>query len=210
MSVIVDEIIIIVSFAIYGAIHSFLASNYVKRRIIEEAGDYIAFYRLFYNIFALISLFIWYDTIPRPRIPIYDLVYPFDFIILTFQIISLMFLIWSIRYFDGLEFMGIKQIIRWINKEYNIKDIDEKSKLRTDGLYRISRHPLYLFTILFFVLRPQMDLFYLTLSILLILYFYIGSIYEEKKLVEKFGDEYLQYKNRTGRILPKLNFIKRT
>jgi len=47
-----------------------------------------------------------------------------------------------------------------------------------------------------------MSLFYLTLFICIVIYFYIGSIYEEKKLVEKFGSEYRNYQEKVGRIFP--------
>jgi methanethiol S-methyltransferase len=47
-----------------------------------------------------------------------------------------------------------------------------------------------------------MDLFYLTIFILITLYFYIGSFYEEKKLREMFGEEYSAYQEKVPRIFP--------
>jgi len=38
--------------------------------------------------------------------------------------------------------------------------------------------------------RPVMDLFYLTFLICIVAYFYVGSYYEEKKLVRQFGEVY--------------------
>jgi protein-S-isoprenylcysteine O-methyltransferase Ste14 len=38
--------------------------------------------------------------------------------------------------------------------------------------------------------------------ICVIVYFYTGSIYEERKLIEIFGDEYIEYQKRVSRILP--------
>ncbi|MGE5845170.1 MAG: methyltransferase family protein, partial [Ignavibacteria bacterium] len=54
----------------------------------------------------------------------------------------------------------------------------------------------------FLVCRPVMDLFYLTLLVCIIGYFYIGSIYEEKKLSEIFGNEYNRYRETVPRIFP--------
>jgi protein-S-isoprenylcysteine O-methyltransferase Ste14 len=39
-----------------------------------------------------------------------------------------------------------------------------------------------------------MDLFYLTFFICIVAYFYIGSYFEEKKLVRQFGEVYENYK----------------
>ena len=47
-----------------------------------------------------------------------------------------------------------------------------------------------------------MDLFYLVMFISITLYFYIGSFYEEKKLVEKYGVEYKEYQKKVPRIFP--------
>jgi protein-S-isoprenylcysteine O-methyltransferase Ste14 len=38
--------------------------------------------------------------------------------------------------------------------------------------------------------------------ICIIVYFYVGSFYEERKLVDKFGDEYLLYQKKVPRIFP--------
>jgi len=45
-------------------------------------------------------------------------------------------------------------------------------------------------------------LFYLTFFICIVAYFYIGSYYEEKKLVRLFGDVYENYRKEVPRIFP--------
>jgi protein-S-isoprenylcysteine O-methyltransferase Ste14 len=47
-----------------------------------------------------------------------------------------------------------------------------------------------------------MDLFYLTFFACIVVYFYIGSYYEEKKLTEHFGEIYPEYKKSVPRIFP--------
>jgi protein-S-isoprenylcysteine O-methyltransferase Ste14 len=87
--------------------------------------------------------------------------------------------------------------------ERNSKDVfDEKLTLKIEGPYKVVRHPLYLFTIIFLILRPTMDLFYLVFLIFLIAYFYIGSFYEERKLVSAFGDRYREYQESVPRLFP--------
>ena len=64
------------------------------------------------------------------------------------------------------------------------------------------RHPIYLFSILFLGLRPTMDLFYFIFYLVIVLYFIIGSYFEEKKLVERFGQIYIDYQKEVPRIIP--------
>jgi methanethiol S-methyltransferase len=197
-----EVIIILLLFFIFGLIHSFLASNKFKRIIIKYAGNLIAFYRFFYVLFSLLTFYLIYILAPNSHTTIYDLPYPYDFIVLVPQFFSIAGFIWTLKYFSVREFLGINQIIRWFNKNYNVNDLDEQLTLRIDGPYKICRHPLYFFSIVFLLFRPEMDLLYLTFFLCITAYFYIGSLYEEKKLIEKFGDDYKNYKNAVPRIFP--------
>ncbi|HEX2869208.1 MAG TPA: NnrU family protein [Ignavibacteriales bacterium] len=202
MSLLGDVVVIVFAYFLFGLVHSLLASRKLKTIVAEKYGDYVAFYRMLYNLVSFFLFMLLLEFVPKPDIIIYDLNTPFDIIIFVLQIISLIFLIWSFTSFDLLEFLGIKQIIRWYNGTYSAEDLDEKGTLVTSGLYKISRHPVYLFTILFLGLRPQMDLFYLVSFVCISAYFYAGSVYEERKLLEKFGSEYAVYMKRVSRIIP--------
>ena len=198
----IDVFLIIILFALFGFIHSFLASNMVKQILIERYESLIAFYRLFYVLSSLLLLYLIYQSFPKPRLIIYDLQQPFDLIILIPQFLNLAGIMWTLKYFSIQEFLGTGQIFRWFNKEYNITELDERLTLKIGGPYQFCRHPLYLFSILFLCFRPEMDLFYLTALICIIIYFYIGSIFEEKKLVERFGNKYIDYQKSVPRIFP--------
>ncbi len=150
----------------------------------------------------MFTLYIFYEISPKPDIIIYDLPGPFDIIILILQFLSLAGLLWSFKYFSGKEFLGIKQVERYLNNNYLIDELDEKLTLKISGPYKFSRHPVYLFSILFLLFRPIMDLFYVTVFICALAYFYVGSIYEERKLVENFGEIYREYQNQVPRIFP--------
>ena len=198
----VDVFLIIILFALFGFIHSFLASNKAKQILIEKYGSLIAFYRFLYVLSALLLFYLFYQSFPKPRLMIYDLPKPFDLIVLVPQFLSLAGIIWALKYFSIKEFLGIDQMFRWFNKEYNITEVDERLTLRIEGPYKFCRHPLYLFSILFLCFRPEMDLFYLTALICIIAYFYIGSIFEEKKLIGRFGNIYIDYQKSVPRIFP--------
>jgi len=190
--------------SIFAVSHSILASHKFKLEITKILGDKIAFYRLFYNILSILFFMFIYFLLPKPNYLIYDLTFPFDIAIVILQIISGIFLIWAAEAINIKEFLGISQIIRFWKKEYSLDDLDEKMELIVDGPFKYSRHPIYLFSSLFLILRPTMDFFYLVFLINMILYFYIGSYYEEKKLLTIFGNDYLEYQKNVPKIFPKI------
>jgi hypothetical protein len=204
------------AFVLFAFLHTALASLKVKNYLASRIGNLMAFYRMAYNILFLWLLWYMFENLPYPDFELYDLHYPYDFLMLIPQFLALAGIIWTIRYFSAAEFLGLTQIKRWIfSRPLSVgisEDIanqssipeantpDEKLTLRIEGPYKIVRHPLYLFTILFFMLRPTMDLFYLVFLIFIIAYFYIGSFFEEKKLVSLFGDQYRNYQSAVPRL----------
>lgn len=201
MTLVVDVLTILFLFAIFGYTHSLLASVKVKTWFKKMFGDLIAFYRLLYNFLALLSLYLIYELSPKPHIIIYDLPNPYDLIILIPQFLSLVGVIWAFNYICFREFLGLNQIKRFLEKRYTT-ELDEEFTLRIKGPYRFSRHPIYFFSITFLMFRPVMDLFYLTFFICIVVYFYIGSYFEEKKLVKLFGEVYEKYKKEVPGIIP--------
>ena len=108
-----DVLIIIGLFFLFGFSHSFLASVKVKKYAARRFGDFMAFYRLAYNIISFLSLYLIYEISPKPDTVIYDLKYPFDFIIIFPQMLALGGILWAAKYFCLKEFLGIDQIKRW-------------------------------------------------------------------------------------------------
>lgn len=108
------------------------------------------------------------------------------------------------KFIDIWEFAGIKQVKRYLEGTYKSDDLDEKYELREDGPFKYTRHPIYLFSSLFLMLRPTMDFFYLIFLINMVLYFYIGSYFEEKKLITIFGNRYIEYQKKVPKIFPNL------
>jgi protein-S-isoprenylcysteine O-methyltransferase Ste14 len=205
MPYVIDVLIISLLFAVYAWIHTVLASHRVKESIKKNLGNLIAFYRLGYNLFAIVSLYLIYELSPKPHVIIYDLPNPYDVLILIPQFTALIGIFWSFKYICIREFIGINQIERYMQKRYS-SDLDEDLTLTIGGPYKYSRHPIYFFSIMFLLFRPTMDLFYLTFFLLIVAYFYIGSYYEEKKLVKSFGEIYTNYKKSVPQIIPSIPF----
>lgn len=202
MSLLLDVSVILILFSLFAISHSILASSKIKRNLVESIGEKIAFYRLFYNLSSLLIFLFIYELSPKPDYLIYDLKFPFDIIIFVLQIIAAIGFLWAVSLINVREFLGISQIQRYLKHEYKIAEMDEHMELVIRGPFKYSRHPIYLFSILFLGLRPTMDLFYFIFYLVIVLYFIIGSYFEERKLVERFGQIYIDYQKEVPRIIP--------
>ena len=167
----IDIFIITLLLFLFAVSHSILASSKTKHLLVEKLGDKIAFYRLFYNISSLLIFYFIYIISPKPGVIIFDLQFPFDIVIFVFQIFAIIGLLWAASKINLKEFLGITQIKRYMENSYDINELDEKMEFIIEGPFKFTRHPIYLFSILFLALRPTMDLFYFIFFLNILLYF---------------------------------------
>lgn len=182
--------------AVYGLVHSLLASSGVKKLAAAWMGHAYRWYRLAYNIVAFISLMpVLALAIILPDRSIYNITPPWDVPLLVLQLAGAGFSIAAAWKTGFWNLAGISQLM----PETPAKHDD---RLVTDGLYRIVRHPIYTGAIVFLWASPQLSWNALALKIAFTLYFLIGGMVEEKRLVEEFGDEYRAYRLKTPMIIP--------
>ena len=80
-----------------------------------------------------------------------------------------------------------------------------KGRLLKDGIYRVVRHPRYLSAGLA-VIAVALFVDYVGLYVLILLLFplgYLMLVFEERDLIDRFGEEYRQYQREVPRILPR-------
>ncbi|MCS7053184.1 MAG: isoprenylcysteine carboxylmethyltransferase family protein [Ignavibacterium sp.] len=199
-----DILLTVLLISLFGISHSILASLWVKQKLKNILKEKIAFYRLSYNLISILSLIIILYFLPEDNRIIYRIQKPYSYLMLIPFLFGIYGVYISSKYFSVKEFLGISQIERYFNKNYSSDELDERLTLRIDGPYRFSRHPIYFFSIIILLSIPVMTVSRLTLVICFIIYFYIGSIYEEKKLVKIFGQQYINYQKEVPRIFPKI------
>jgi len=111
----------------------------------------------------------------------------------------------------GVAVLGLSWVLwgYWVlgkNWAPSVSGVRRDTVLVTTGLYGIVRHPIYLglFISLTALALMAANLLVLlpTLALLIVLYASIAE--EEVILIDRFGDEYREYKKRTPRLIPKL------
>lgn len=185
----------------FSIVHSLTASLSFKAWLRNKLGEpfYDAWFRLLYNLLSLITLApILLLAVGEGKL-LWEVegvvVYLFQFL----RIVALLGILVSLQQIDWKSFIGIRQVQAYYQKS-STSVVPEK--LVISGIYRFTRHPLYLFSILFLWCNPTMTLPWLVFSSLATLYFLVGSFLEEKKMLLQYGDAYREYQKNVSWILP--------
>lgn len=187
-------------FVLYALLHSLLASGRVKRWLWRVCGDGTGrWYRLAYNIFAGLSLLPLFPMLLLlPDRTLYVAPSPWRWVMMLGQVLALGGLAGSLWQTGLGHFLGLSQLLG----EAGAPQPGIGRSLSVSGFYAWVRHPLYSFSILFLWLTPAMTVNLLTTYLLFTLYFYVGSIHEESRLVAQFGASYRDYQRRVPRLIP--------
>jgi protein-S-isoprenylcysteine O-methyltransferase Ste14 len=192
---------ILAACAAYGVLHSLLASRQVKAAAARLIGHplYHRGYRLFYAITgAVTALPLLALAALLPDRTLYTIPAPWVYLTGLVQLAALGMLALGVLQTGAMRFIGLEQALRPRPQDR----ANENERLVVDGLYRWVRHPLYTTAFLFLWLAPVMTVNLLALNLGLSAYMWIGSIFEERKLLEQFGEAYALYRRQTPRIIP--------
>ncbi len=99
---------------------------------------------------------------------------------------------------DPFSFSGVRQLaVFFLGKK------PQETQFSTPIVYKLIRHPLYLGLLIAFWATPLMTLSHFLFSLGMTIYIWIGIAYEEKDLVERYGDEYREYQKKTPKLFPR-------
>lgn len=166
----------------------------------HRLGDSYRYYRICYNLFSAITLFIpilYGVTLQSEPLIILDgILAPIRFIVL---LLSIVFFIAGAQKYDMSIFTGIFQASTGKTQEA----INIDNTLDLSGIHQVTRHPWYIGGImLLWSYKTGFDLQSIITNTILSLYFIIGAFLEEKKLVTIFGHNYKQYQREVSMLLP--------
>jgi protein-S-isoprenylcysteine O-methyltransferase Ste14 len=193
---------ILLSMAVFGVLHSILASfkfkSWIKRWIKKY---YDRFYRLGFSIFAAVKLgsvflLIW----ALPDTILYQIATPWRWIAIGVQTAALGIIFLSVLQTGALRFIGLDGLRK------APKQLSGGERLVVQGFYKWVRHPIYTATFILVWLFPVMSANWLAFCIGASLYMVIGSYFEEQKLVKTFGADYTAYQKQVPRFIPGIRF----
>ncbi len=196
-------------FLIFALLHSLTASHSFKTKLFTISPKLKVWYRAIYNLLSLFIIGLWWYTLPEDKI-LYQFSGFLFFLLLACQVAFAYFFLKSIFAQNGMVFLGIKQILSNLQegKLPNYLDEPQRGRLVTTGLYKYMRHPMYTFAMLVLICSPIMTANLLYSIIIFALYFWIGSYFEEKNLIKRFGQDYIEYQNKVPRFIPRIRVIK--
>jgi protein-S-isoprenylcysteine O-methyltransferase Ste14 len=194
----ISFILILAAMLLYGVVHTLLASLAVKAWTQRWLGEWARrTYRLAYNLFAIISL------LPVLALPallpdqrLYVIPFPFALVTLALQGLAVVALLLGLQQTRVWSFLGLSQL------SGNNPSVPHGLVVR--GLYRWVRHPLYSAGLVFIWLTPLMTSNLLAFNLGATIYLIVGAMFEERKLLREFGEEYASYRAVTPMLVPGL------
>jgi len=185
-----------VSWILYAAVHSLLASTRAKQAVQRRFPDHYRTYRLVYNGLAGLLLIppLWLLA-SYPGSPLWHWPAPLDWLADAAALLAVGGFGWSLRYYDTGEFLGTRQL------RNAPAEAEDQTPLTLSPLHRWVRHPWY-FLGLVIIWTREMNTALLITAVMLTLYLVIGSRLEDNKLIATYGDAYRRYRARVPGLLP--------
>ena len=191
-----DALLLAAAWVAYFAIHSIVASLWLKRLVATRWSELMPAYRLLFNVLALLLLL-------PPVVLMYHLkgeflwqwIGPAAWLANGLALLAVLGFLWSLRYYDGMEFFGLRQ---W---RAGVRTVEDQERFRISPLHRFVRHPWYALALVLIWTRDMNPALLLS-AVLITLYFVIGSRLEERKLMAYHGEVYRIYRTKVPALIP--------
>jgi len=182
--------LIVLSGLIFAVSHSFLASRNLKlwayKRGLKEPR-----YRLMYSMIGVLSTVVWLWFVRTlPDAPLYDANGLLRMGLHAVQGLGFIIALAAFQPIDGLAFLGLRKA----------KTSHDPFVVR--GIYRWVRHPMCSGAMLILLAMPTQTFNGLCLSLVICVYFIIGSAFEERRMLFEHAD-YADYQDKVGAFIPK-------
>lgn len=184
--------------AAYFLLHSLLAANRLKQFVTDKLLS-VRYYRLIYNsifLLLIVPIVLFYQSIGKQ--PVFERSLLNEVPGWALALTGVVLMNFALKNYKLSEFSGTYQLKH--GKDYH------PSYLNTSGLNSYVRHPLYFASLLFFfgIFLAFPNDAVLTLSSVAIGYLIVGTKLEERKLVEVFGQRYMDYQKKVPMLIPKI------
>jgi methanethiol S-methyltransferase len=189
--------------AVFGVIHSALASRGAKRLAAEVVGERNrnGLYRVFYigQSFATFALLAAYVR-RQPSRELYCIRGPARVLVFASQAAAIGYATSAAKQIGIARVLGIESLRRWLQEgdvppepEAQGPALDQQGNREDLGPFAWSRHPLNFVPLPIFWLWPRMTTNMLAFNAAATVYLVIGSVHEEARLRDAYGEEYARY-----------------
>lgn len=187
---------LVAAWLVYFALHSVLASLAVKRWVALRWPHLMPAYRLFFNGVAMVGVLVpLFMTFAIGGEPVIQWTGVWWWVANGLALAALLGFLWSLRYYDGSEFLGVRQL------RERERRVEDQERFRVSPIHRHVRHPWY-FLGLVLIWTRDMTPAMLVSVVMMTLYFVIGSRLEEKKLLSYYGSAYAHYRRKVPGLIP--------
>jgi protein-S-isoprenylcysteine O-methyltransferase Ste14 len=190
-------ILLALVWAVYGAVHSAMVSETVTGFLERRLGSGFRFYRLFFNVVAVVLLApaVSYSlSLRRGLVVRWD--GPWLAVRYALVAVAALLFVAGGRHYSLRQFLGISQL-----RGEPTGGLATGGGIDSSGVLGLIRHPWYAGLVLLFWAR-DLDVAGLVVSCVLTLYVFVGTLLEERKLVHEFGDAYRSYQRRVSMFVP--------
>jgi protein-S-isoprenylcysteine O-methyltransferase Ste14 len=198
MEISVKYLYAVLGWVLWCTLHSALISTTVTDFAKKKLGGSFRFYRLFYNVVSLVTLIplVYYSHTLREA-PVFRWEGPLGIVQVFLLAVSVYLFVSGGRHYSWARFWGISQIK--VGRAGS--SLADSSTFVVSGIHRIIRHPWYLGGILI-VWAQDMSASTILINMVISVYFMIGAVLEERKLVLEFGEKYREYQRTVSMLFP--------
>lgn len=192
--------------ALFAGMHSVLASEWAKEKASELLGERTrnGLYRPLYNGLAIVTFgALGLYGLKLPDQELYRIRRPLAWLMRSVQFFFLLYLAYGAREIGFLKFAGVPNIAALITGQPIIPIEPEGqgpilkniNQMKITGPFRLSRHPLNFGMMPIIWLMPRMTVNLAAFNLITTIYLILGSVHEEKRFVETYGQAYVDYRN---------------
>jgi hypothetical protein len=188
-----------------AGIHSLLASKAAKKKASELFGERIrnGLYRPIYNGLAIATFgALGLYALRLPNRELYKIRRPLSWLMHSVQFFFLLYLLYGAKEIGFLKFAGVPNVFALVAGKSSVPIepegqgpiLENPDKMKITGPFRFSRHPLNFGIIPIIWLMPVMTVNLAVFNVITTVYLIVGSIHEEKRFVETYGQAYIDYR----------------
>jgi methanethiol S-methyltransferase len=192
---------VVLAWTTFAAFHSLTVSEGYERAARRLMGDrtFAAYHRLLFTVITAVAALLLFRYLRSvPDAPSYQVVGWPRLLFHAAQAAGVVWIVWTP--WDLAEFVGIRQWLERRNESAG-KELSN-DRLFTWKAYSVVRHPLYLGFSLILAFLPAQTRTSFVSTVMIVFYFYVGTFFEEARLVRTFGQAYRDYQNAVPRFLP--------